>query len=29
MNDATHNGAAVQADGLVKHYAGKEVIEVG
>src|SRR6266436_3793499 len=27
MNDATHNGAAVQADGLVKHYAGKDVIE--
>ena len=27
MNDATHNGAAVQADGLVKHYTGKEVIE--
>src|SRR6476619_7591912 len=23
----THNGAAVQADGLVKHYAGKDVIE--
>ena len=27
MSDATHNGAAVQADGLVKHYAGKDVIE--
>jgi len=27
MSDATHNGAAVQADGLVKHYAGKEIIE--
>src|SRR6476661_5650133 len=26
-SDATHNGAAVQADGLVKHYAGKDVIE--
>ena len=27
MSDATHNGAAVQAHGLVKHYAGKDVIE--
>src|SRR5213083_2742764 len=27
MNDATHNGAAVLADGLVKHYTGKEVVE--
>src|SRR6476620_10483244 len=26
-SDTTHDGAAVQADGLVKHYAGKDVIE--